>query len=106
MPRTLPLLALLLAVTLSSADGSEPGAADNWPHWRGPLANGTAPNAQPPLTWDEKTNIKWKAPLPGRGSATPIVWGDRVFVVSAVQTDRLAKADELPKPDPKFDTKT
>ena len=42
---------------------------DNWPHWRGPLANGTAPRANPPTTWDARTNIKWKAPLPGRGSA-------------------------------------
>ena len=36
------------------------------------------------------------------GSATPIVWGDRVFVLSAVKTDRAAKADELPEPDPAF----
>src|SRR5262249_33884214 len=69
-------------------------------------ADGTAPKADPPLKWDEKTNIKWKAPLPGRGSATPIVWGDKVFVVTAVKTDRLAKDDELPKVDPKFEKKT
>ena len=46
----------------------------------GPAAAGTAPKADPPVTWDAKTNIKWKAQLPGHGSATPIVWGDRVFV--------------------------
>src|SRR5690242_337838 len=34
--------------------------ADDWPHWRGPAANGTAPKADPPLTWDDTTNIKWK----------------------------------------------
>ncbi len=61
---------------------------DNWPHWRGPHANGTAPKGDPPTTWDEKTNIKWKAALEGRGSATPIVWKDQVFVVTAIQTDR------------------
>lgn len=47
-----------------------------------------------------------KAELPGRGSATPIVWGDRVFVLTAIKTDRKAKPEELPKADPKFDVKT
>ncbi len=58
------------------------------------------PAAIRPLTWDEKTNIKWKAALPGRGSATPIVWGDQVFVVTAIKTDRVADPKDLPKPDP------
>src|SRR5215831_4153503 len=79
---------------------------DNWPHWRGPLANGTAPKGDPPLNWDDKTNIKWKTALPGRGSATPIVWGDRVFVATAIDTGRQAKPEDLPRADPKFKTKT
>ena len=70
---------------------------DNWPQWRGPEANGTAPKADPPITWDDNTNIKWKAALPGRGSATPIVWGDQVFVVTAIKTDRVADAADLPQ---------
>ncbi len=80
--------------------------ADNWPHWRGPNANGTAPKADPPIRWDEKTNIKWKAPLVGKGSATPIVWGDQVFVVTAVDTGRVADAKDIPKPDPTLQIKT
>jgi outer membrane protein assembly factor BamB len=79
---------------------------DNWHHWRGPEANGTAPKADPPLKWDANTNIKWKAPLPGRGSATPIVWGDQVFIVTAIKTDRIADDADLPKIDPSFPTKT
>ena len=47
-----------------------------------------------------------KAPLPGRGSATPIVWGDRVFVVTAVKTDRQAAPEDLPKVDPRLEKKT
>ncbi|HJZ53387.1 MAG TPA: PQQ-binding-like beta-propeller repeat protein [Gemmataceae bacterium] len=78
----------------------------NWHHWRGPDANGSAPKADPPTKWSEKTNIRWKAELPGKGSATPIVWGDRVFVLTAIDTGRKANPDELPKPDPKFETKT
>jgi outer membrane protein assembly factor BamB len=79
---------------------------DNWHHWRGPEANGTAPEADPPITWDARKNIKWKAPLPGRGSATPIVWGDQVFIATAIETDRVARPDDLPRADPRFQTKT
>lgn len=81
-----------------------PQISDNdcWPHWRGPLANGTAPNAQPPLNWDGESgkNIKWKVPLTGRGSATPIVWKNQIFIVSAEKTDRLAKPEEIPSVKP------
>src|SRR5262249_6253607 len=79
---------------------------DNWHQWRGPLANGTAPKGDPPVSWDASTNIKWKAELPGRGSATPIVWGDQVFVVTAIKTDRTADAADLPRTDPKFQKNT
>ena len=99
------LLILCAGISLAApAAAGEPG--DNWPHWRGPLANGTAPNADPPITWDAKTNIKWKTELPGRGSATPIVWGDQVFIVTAIKTDRLADDKDLPKIDPNLPVKT
>ncbi len=81
------------------------GAEDNWHHWRGPHADGSAPKADPPTKWDAKTNIAWKAPLAGKGSATPIVWGDRVFVLTAIK-GREAKPEELPKPDPNLKVKT
>lgn len=69
---------------------SEPDseALRNWPHWRGPLANGVAPLAHPPTQWDENTNIKWKAKIPGDSTATPIVWGDQIFLITSVKTDR------------------
>src|SRR5438876_1220003 len=38
-----------------------------WPQWRGPLANGVAPHANPPLSWSESKNLRWKIPLPGKG---------------------------------------
>ncbi len=94
---------------LPAAGRSEDVAKDslaNWPQWRGPLATGAAPDADPPLTWDEKTNVLWKTPIPGKGSATPIVWGDRVFVVTAVDTGKPATAADIPKEDPRFDKKT
>ena len=93
-----------IILTLSTARAEDP--RNNWPHWRGPNGNGVAPTADPPLKWDEKTNIKWKAPLTGKGSATPIVWGDQIFVLTAADTGRKAKPADLPKPDPRFETKT
>ena len=61
-----------------------PGKADNWGHWRGPTGNGAAKDARPPIEWTETKNVKWKVPIPGRGSGSPVIWGDKVFVVSAV----------------------
>lgn len=60
-------------------------AARYWPQWRGPLATGFSPHADPPLEWDEQEgrNLRWKIPLPGKGHSTPVIWGDRVFVTAA-----------------------
>ncbi|HMF11022.1 MAG TPA: hypothetical protein VKE94_01915, partial [Gemmataceae bacterium] len=86
------LIILALGFLPSLAWGGDFAAEklDNWPHWRGPLANGVAPKADPPVFWDAKTNIKWKTPLQGKGSATPIVWEDQVFVITAINTERVA----------------
>src|SRR6266566_1078962 len=97
--------AWLLAALASAADFAA-GRLDNWHRWRGPEANGTVPNGDPPVTWSEKTNIKWKAPLTGRGSATPIVWGDRVFVLTAVKAKPVTSSLDLPIQDPRFEKKT
>jgi outer membrane protein assembly factor BamB len=101
-------LALALGLSAAPVRAAEPSSAalDNWPYWRGPLANGFAPHGDPPVTWDEKTNIKWKVAIPGEGSSTPIVWGDRVFVLTAVDTGRKAAAADVPTPDPAFPVKT
>ena len=62
---------------------------ENWTQWRGPLADGHAgERARPPIQWDKEKNIAWVAELPGEGSATPIVYGNQVFVLSAVKTER------------------
>jgi outer membrane protein assembly factor BamB len=71
---------LVLAVPLLAEDSS----GRFWPQWRGPLGTGVAPQADPPIVWDETKNIRWKVSLPGKGHSTPIVWGDRVFVTTAV----------------------
>lgn len=60
------------------------GVAGNWAHWRGPSGNGTSADAKPPIKWSETQNVKWKVAVPGRGSGSPVIWGNKVFVVTAV----------------------
>ena len=57
-----------------------------WPQWRGPQMSGVSQSATPPSEWSESKNIRWKIEIPGRGSATPVVWGDRVYVLTAIPT--------------------
>lgn len=56
-----------------------PAAAENWPHWRGPARTGVSA-AEAPVHWSRDENVRWRLPLPGMSGATPIVWGDRVFL--------------------------
>ena len=63
-------------------------ADQSWPQWRGPRQDGVAPEANPPVTWDETTNVKWKAKIPGDGNATPIVWENKIFLQTAVPTGK------------------
>ena len=66
----------------------------NWPEWRGPYANGTAPAGNPPIAWSESSNVKWKVEIPGKGHATPIVWEDQIILLSAVQTEEKVETEE------------
>jgi outer membrane protein assembly factor BamB len=59
---------------------------DRWPGWRG-LGQGVAADARPPLEWAPAKNVLWKAAIPGRGHSSPIVWGDRIFLTTAVEGD-------------------
>jgi outer membrane protein assembly factor BamB len=91
--RKLALLACLglMFSTLSlRADDFEQQKMKNWHQWRGPLVSGVAPEGNPPVEWSATENVKWKVAIPGRGSASPIVWGDRIFILTAVKTERTA----------------
>src|SRR2546423_665003 len=57
--------------------------AGDWPGWRGPTGMGHSAEATVPLTWSATANVKWKAPLPDAGNASPVVCKDRVFVTQA-----------------------
>ena len=71
----------LFFLLCSSLFGS---SQDNWSQWRGPLHSGVAPGGDPPIRWDEKTNIRWKLPIPGRGLSTPIIWYDTLYITTSV----------------------
>ena len=75
----------LIVVTGTQASGFQQPKTDSdqWSQWRGPLGTGEAPDADPPISWSETDNIKWKTAIPGKGHSTPIVWGDTVFVTAA-----------------------
>ncbi len=76
---TIQAIIATLVVTIASAQETT-----NWPQWRGPNGTGVGPDADPPTTWAPSQNVRWKTALPGRGHSTPIVWGDRVFVTTAI----------------------
>jgi outer membrane protein assembly factor BamB len=69
----------------------------NWPQWRGPEASGNSSYGNPPIEWSETENVKWKIEIPGRGHSTPIVWGDYVFLTTAIQTDQKAEMAANPQ---------
>jgi outer membrane protein assembly factor BamB len=66
------------------ADEDALDASRQWPQWRGPLGTGVAPHGDPPVVWSEEQNVRWKLALPGVGHSTPIVWGDRLFLTTAI----------------------
>lgn len=68
-----------LAAVLCSGSGLAVSASE-WPQFRGPGGAGVSQDEVPPLEWNDSENVQWKLELPGPGSSSPIVWGDRVFV--------------------------
>ncbi len=98
MRPTLAPLALAAAFLLHIAlDGAEAPADRYWPQWRGPQSTGVAPHADPPIEWSETKNVRWKIELPGRGSSSPIVWGDRIFLTTAIPSGTSGAASHEPR---------
>jgi outer membrane protein assembly factor BamB len=70
---------IILTVAIASL------AAENWPQFRGPEGRGVSSESAVPLAWSSDKNILWKTPIPGRGLSEPIVWGDRLFLTTAIE---------------------
>ena len=92
LPMKNPLVLLIVAGLIL------PATAENWPVWRGPRGDSTSLETNVPTQWDVNANAVWKTPVPGIGHASPIVWGDRVFTVTAFpdQLDRVLLCFDRP----------
>lgn len=77
-------LGIVISVCAMGAD-----VAGDWPRWRGPFDTGVA-RGDAPLKWSDTENIAWKTAVPGRGFSSPVIWGDRLFLTTAVPTDPAA----------------
>jgi len=88
---------MLYRSSLGTATTAPLGTSRQWPQWRGPRADGVALNADPPLHWKRgdagQENVAWVVDLPGNSLSTPVVWDDRIFVMSAVSLDQEAFAE-------------
>ena len=94
--------ALVLALAALSPVAVAEGTGE-WPWWRGPLGNGVSPDGDPPLRWSEQENVRFKVPIDGDGLATPIVWGERIYVLSGLSlgaTDGAASPAQEPSETP------
>ncbi|MDA8562964.1 PQQ-binding-like beta-propeller repeat protein [Mariniblastus sp.] len=85
-------LLLISFIVLTSGDVH----AENWAHWRGPTGNGVALNATPPIEWSDTKNVKWKVEIPGKGSGSPVIWENKVFVVSGISEAAAANVAAAP----------
>jgi outer membrane protein assembly factor BamB len=87
--RLIKLLALLITSTVVTLTTHGADSSQNWPAFRGPGSTGVTEGYPLPITWNadpdnEPEGVLWRAPVPGLGHSSPIVWGDRIFVCTAI----------------------
>ena len=86
-------IALTFIVTALAHLAAQQSTSDrHWPQWRGPHGTGVSRTATPPTEWSETKNIRWKVEVPGRGSSTPVVWGDKLYLLTAIPTGAATDA--------------
>ena len=84
-------LGFSLSLVTMSALFAESTTKDSWHQWRGPNNNGVA-EGDAPLHFSDTQNVKWKIKIPGKGNSTPVIWGDTIFVTTAVPTEPIPEA--------------
>ena len=102
---TKPLfLSALLSLTSIGARpiGNTLSGDADWPRWRGPFETGMA-RGDAPTTWSDSKNIKWKVPIPGRGHSSPVLWGDQIFITTAVPIGAEPERERPTRPQPGAD---
>lgn len=94
------LIGILLAFGLIGALIAGPSTSKaDWPRWRGPFETGMA-RGDAPTTWSDSKNIKWKSAIPGRGHSSPVLWGDQIFITTAVPIGAEPEGEKPPRPEP------
>ena len=88
MRRSRSKAAISVVTLLFSACCSIANAQDNWPQFRGADSRGVAGGSNLPDHWSATENVAWKKDIPGRGWSSPIVWGDRVFLTTVINTGK------------------
>lgn len=74
------VISFVLFLTVTSSAAADP----NWPQWRGPDGQGISVEKNLPVEWSGTKNVKWKTPITGRGHSSPIVWGKKIFLTTAL----------------------
>lgn len=87
MKYTSVILIFLVAATFQMS-------AQNWPSWRGTNHIGSVESGNPPIEFSETLNLKWKIAIPGKGHATPIVWGEQIIILTSVATEEKGVKEE------------
>jgi len=88
-------LLLFFSVSVTTVRAQDKSAfTNNWPEWRGLNNTGSVSEGNTPVEFSETKNIKWKTEIPGKGHATPIIWGNQVIIQTAVATDRKPEKTE------------
>lgn len=80
LTRSIALLILLLPAGQATAG--------EWPGWRGPRGDGHCDESNIPTTWSQTENVAWKTAVPGKGHSSPVIWGDRIFLTTALEKKR------------------
>ncbi len=91
------LLLPAVILTVGILNAQNPTADRFWPQWRGPHATGVSQHADPPVEWSDTKNIRWKVEIPGRGNASPVVWNDRIFLLTAIPVGVEGPAQHEPR---------
>jgi outer membrane protein assembly factor BamB len=83
--RSASIVCLLTVSVLPSPVAWAASGGSNWPQWRGPASQGISEEKGLPSEWSDTKNVAWKTPISGRGHSSPIVWGNRIFLTTAIE---------------------
>lgn len=86
------LFLVIVGMSLAGPGQETAALAENWPQWRGPHNNGLSAETDLPTTWSATENVAWKLRLPGMAGATPVIWGNHIFLTSAEGEDLVLLA--------------